>query len=99
MVSNRSMRLQQATLGIIAALLLSGCGLVTGEKITFGQSFPYEHYRGRTYYITSDDDAALIRKLKIKIQQEGVVGNAVTPPQYELHLIISKYKDGALGWF
>ncbi len=93
------MKLQQAILGAIAALLLSGCGLVTGEKITFGHSFPYEHYRGRTYYITSDDDAALIRKLKIKIQQEGVVGNAVTPPQYELHLIISKYKDGALGWF
>jgi hypothetical protein len=93
------MKIQQLALVTTAALLLSGCGLFTGEKITFGHSFPYEHYRGKTYYITSDDDAALIRKLKAQIQQERIVGNAVTPPQYELHLLLSKYKDGALGWF
>ena len=90
------MKLQQAILGVIASLLLSGCGLVTGEKVEFGHSFPYEKYQGRTYYITNEDDARLVLKLKDNIYhgKETLFGSRI-----DLDEILGKYKSGFQGWF
>lgn len=90
------MKLQQVILGVLAAFLLSGCALVTGEKIEFGHSFPYEKYQGRTYYITNYEDAQLVLKLKDNIYRGK---DTLWGSRNDLDEILGKYKSGFRGWF
>ena len=90
------MKFQQAILSVIAALLLCGCGLVTGEKIEFGHSFPYEKYQGRTYNITNNEDAQLVLKLKDNIYRGK---DTLFGSRNDLDEILGKYKSGFQGWF
>ncbi len=90
------MNIHKTILGACVAGLLSGCAMMTGEKIDFGHSFPYEKYRGRTYYITNYEDARLVLKLKDNIYRgkETLWGS-----RSDLDEILDKYHSGFRGWF
>jgi len=45
-----------------ALFVFNGCAKLKGERIEFGHHFECKHVRGKVYYITYKEDAALIRR-------------------------------------
>lgn len=77
--------------------LLTGCSLVMGERVDFGQSFPYRKYRGKAYCITNEEDARLVKKLKYTIINGDLADRAIAESQ--LDRVLDAYHSGIRGWF
>jgi hypothetical protein len=87
----------------LLAFLLCGCGLINGDKVSFGHSFPDETLRDKTFYITNREDYLLVVSLKSEVYetfssdgwlQTGPNGNAT-----KLRRVLSGYRSDWLGWF
>lgn len=88
---------------VIQVFILTGCGLVSGEKVSFGNTFPVNSLRGKTYYITNTEDYELIISLKSQVihtfesrgwVEDGPVGSAT-----KLRVALEGYSSGWRGWF
>jgi hypothetical protein len=79
----------------------SGCAKIKGERIEFGHLYRCPTLRGKVYYITFREDAAVIRTLK----EEGESTRCYNPdPRYcaghgDLCKALRPYNEGFFGWF
>jgi len=101
-------------LALIAAccviLAFNGCAKMKGERIEFGHLFECTHMRGKVYYVTYKEDAALIRRQieeakKYECRKREDVGFldfdplCGNPNHAILELYLRPYFEGFLGWF
>ena len=88
---------------LLSAFILTGCGLINGDKVTFGQSFPASDLRGKTYYITNREDYSLVLYLKAEVirtqGENGWVENGPKGNATKLRRVLENYSPGWLGWF
>ena len=88
---------------LLSAFILTGCGLINGDKVTFGQSFPASDLRGKTYYITNSEDFSLVSSLKADVirtyGENGWVENGPNGNATKLRNVLENYSPGWRGWF
>lgn len=90
-------------IAFLSVFLLCGCGLINGEKVSFGHSFPDPVLRDKTFYITNREDYVMAISLKAQViesfDDHGWLENGPNGSATKLRRVLSGYNSGLLGWF